>query len=77
MEAFETISASQRSNFQARYRKHRQMQLIERVEHTGQGSLIAQLTFQGCDRGPASLWPGDQSYLPEDQTSLGRSGLAH
>jgi len=31
------------------------MQLIERVEHTGQGSLVAQFAFQGCDR--ASVIP--------------------
>ena len=27
------------------------MQLIDRIEHTGQGSLILQLALQGCDRG--------------------------
>ena len=29
------------------------MQFIERVEHPGQGSLVSQLAFQGCDRGPS------------------------
>lgn len=31
--------------------KNGQMQLVQRIENASQGSLITQLTLQGCDRG--------------------------
>jgi hypothetical protein len=31
------------------------MQLVQRIENASQGSLVAQLTLQGCDRGARFL----------------------
>jgi hypothetical protein len=39
------------SYFQAHNRKNGQMQLIDRIEHACQGSLILQLALEGGDRG--------------------------
>ena len=38
------------ANSQALHQKYGQMQLIDCIEHTGQGSLVAQLAFHCRDR---------------------------